>query len=67
MGIADARYRPSPALPADVLGRESVQRPGLQGRHLMTSDCVSVPVADASGLVVGVGDLEGNPTWFATK
>jgi hypothetical protein len=33
----------------------------------MTSDCISVPVADASGLVVGVGDLEGNPTWFATK
>jgi hypothetical protein len=38
-----------------------------KGGTVMTSDCISVPVADASGLVVGVGDLEGNPTWFATK
>jgi hypothetical protein len=38
-----------------------------KGGTVMTSDCISVPVADASGLVVGIGDLEGNPTWFATK
>jgi hypothetical protein len=38
-----------------------------KGRTVKTSDCISVPVADASGLAVGVGGLVGNPTWFAAK
>jgi hypothetical protein len=38
-----------------------------KGGTVEDSACISVPVADASGLLVGVGGLEGNSTWFATK